>query len=151
MGEGQDKNENMNMNVVSHAIPKTSRSFVRRLSRSSKTITQWWIIKYFEIKYFFLSVQLIHLHYLKINPWYHMLTKLINIYQHCFPPHKQHHQSYEKNKINKGLSGASKHKVTCFLVLNWISWFGSKWWLLLCTKHNMMVGISLSSLFSIFC
>lgn len=39
-----------------------------------------------------------------------MLTKLINIYQHRFPPHKHHHQNYEK-KI-KTLSGASKHRVT---------------------------------------
>lgn len=112
MGAGQDKNENVNMNVVSHAVPKTPRSFTRRLSRSWKTIIQWWIINYLEIKYLFLSVQLIHLHYLKINLWYNpMLTKLINVHQHHFPPHKNHHQDYEKNKV-KAFRGASKHRVT---------------------------------------
>ena len=123
--------------VASLGIHKTPSSFTRRLSRSLKTILQWWIINYLEIKYFFPMSSIDTSSLFLKNPWYRMLMKLINGYQPlAFTLTITATKITSENTMNKSSSGESKHKFTISL-LSQLGWFRRKRWLLLSTKYSL--------------
>ena len=134
--------------VASLAIHKTPSSFTRRLSRSLKTILQWWIINYLEIKYFFPMSSIDTSSLFLKNPWYRMLMKLINGYQPlAFTLTITATKITSENTMNKSSSGESKHKFTVSLF--WASWAGLDANGGCFSLQNTAWGVSFSWLFSI--
>lgn len=117
---------------------KTPSGFPGRLAGSLKTTLQWWIINYLEIKYFspMSSIDTSSL-FLK-NPWYHMLMKLINVYQPlAFTLAITTTKITSENQINKSLKWWIRAQVYDLSLLRQMGWFRSKRWLLLSTRYSL--------------
>jgi len=124
--------------VASLAIHKTPSSFTRRLSRSLKTILQWWIINYLEIKYFFPMSSIDTSSLFLKNPWYRMLMKLINAYQPlAFTLTITATKITSENTMNKSLKWWIQAQGSDLSLLSQLGWFRRTRRLLLSTEYSL--------------